>query len=94
MEPPSNRPLSRPQRFCYSLGHVQNDICASMWFTYLLVFFQMVLGWPPYVAGIIMLIGQVADALSTPFVGLQADRKDEFWMCRFGRRKTWHLVGL
>ena len=26
----------------YGLGHVCNDICASMWFTYLLLFFQKV----------------------------------------------------
>ncbi|XP_034246920.1 major facilitator superfamily domain-containing protein 12-like [Thrips palmi] len=85
--------LSLLQRLGYSVGHVQNDVCASMWFTYLLVFFQMVLGWPAHVAGIVMLIGQIADALSTPFVGLQADRRDKFWLCRYGRRKTWHLIG-
>lgn len=90
-QPPAK--LSRLQRLCYSVGHVQNDVCASMWFTYLLVFFQAVLGWPPHVAGIIMLIGQVADGLSTPFVGYQADLKDNFWLCRYGRRKTWHLIG-
>ncbi len=26
----------------YGTGHVFNDICASMWFTYLLLFFQEV----------------------------------------------------
>ncbi|KAE8749688.1 hypothetical protein FOCC_FOCC003675 [Frankliniella occidentalis] len=87
------RKLTRIQRFCYSLGHVQNDVCASMWFTYLLIYFNKVLGWPEPVTGVIMLIGQVADGLSTPFVGVQADLKDNFWMCRYGRRKTWHLVG-
>lgn len=90
---PQQRKISRIQHLCYSIGHVQNDICASMWFTYLVIFFQTVLQWPRTVAGIIMLIGQVADALSTPFVGLQADLRDDFWMCRYGRRKTWHLVG-
>lgn len=92
MDPQPPR-LSQVRRFGYAVGHVQNDVCASMWFTYLLIFFQNVLGWPPHVAGIIMLIGQIADALATPFVGLQADRKDKFWLCRYGRRKTWHLVG-
>jgi len=27
----------------YGLGHVFNDICASLWFTYLLIFLQKVL---------------------------------------------------
>ena len=26
----------------YGLGHVANDICASMWFTYFLLFYQKV----------------------------------------------------
>ena len=26
----------------YGVGHIFNDICASMWFTYLLLFFQKV----------------------------------------------------
>ena len=53
----------------YGLGHVINDICASMWFTYLLVFFHLVLNFDPINAGTILLIGQIADAVSTPFVG-------------------------
>lgn len=36
---------------------------------------------------------QVADALATPFVGFHSDSNDNFWFCRYGRRKTWHLVG-
>ena len=31
--------------------------------------------------------------MSTPFVGLESDRDDNFFLCRYGRRKTWHLVG-
>ena len=27
-------------KLSYGIGHVLNDICASMWFTYLLVFFS------------------------------------------------------
>lgn len=80
-------------RLAYGTGHVLNDICASMWFTYLLVFFHLVLGFDPAMAGVVLLIGQVADALVTPFVGFQSDRNDDFWLCRYGRRKTWHLLG-
>ena len=34
--------LSLGQKLGYGLGHVLNDLCASMWFTYLLLFFQQV----------------------------------------------------
>lgn len=45
------------------------------------------------VAGNLMLLGQVADAISTPFVGYESDRPNGLWLCKFGRRKAWHLVG-
>ncbi len=31
------------RRLAYGLGHVLNDLCASMWFSYLLVFFHYVI---------------------------------------------------
>ncbi|XP_076636394.1 major facilitator superfamily domain-containing protein 12 isoform X2 [Colletes latitarsis] len=64
-----------------------------MWFTYLLVYFHLVLGFNATLAGVILLIGQVADALATPFVGFYSDKYDELWFCKYGRRKTWHLIG-
>ena len=30
------------QKLGYGLGHVLNDLCASMWFTYLLLYFHQV----------------------------------------------------
>lgn len=80
-------------KLAYGVGHVLNDVCASMWFTYLLVFFHLVLGFNATMAGIVLLIGQVADALATPFVGFHSDKNDDFWLCKYGRRKTWHLLG-
>ena len=88
------RRLSRPMKLAYGVGHVLNDICASMWFSYILVFFHLVLGFSPFMAGVILLIGQVADALATPFVGFHSDQTDNFWLCRYGKRKTWHLLGM
>lgn len=87
------RPLTLKTKVSYGVGHVLNDICASMWFTYLLVFFYYVLGFDASLSGAVLLIGQVADALATPFVGLHSDKNDDFWLCRYGRRKSWHLIG-
>ncbi|XP_014223881.1 major facilitator superfamily domain-containing protein 12-like [Trichogramma pretiosum] len=89
----NNVRLSYKSKVAYGVGHVLNDVCASMWFTYLLVYFHLVLEFSPVYAGVILLIGQVADALATPFVGLHSDKNDDFWLCRYGRRKTWHLTG-
>jgi len=85
--------LSVYSKLAYGTGHILNDICASMWFTYLLVFFHLVLGFDPTLAGVVLFIGQIADAVVTPFIGLQSDRNDDFWLCRYGKRKTWHLLG-
>lgn len=32
------------QRLSYSVGHVLNDLTASVWFTYMLIYFQDVAG--------------------------------------------------
>lgn len=78
----------------FALGHVMNDMCASMWFTYLLLYFHKVLEFDNLYAGIILMIGQLADGFSTVFVGIFSDSGDDFWLCnRLGQRKAWHLIG-
>lgn len=82
-------------RFGYAMGHVLNDLCASMWFTYALLFYTAVIGVSHTVAGVIMIIGQVADACATPVVGLLSDQgsnhppRSRF----FGKRKSWYFAG-
>ncbi|KAJ9577733.1 hypothetical protein L9F63_005726, partial [Diploptera punctata] len=88
------RRLPLKLKLAYGVGHVLNDICASMWFTYLLVFFHLVLQFDSFMSGIILLVGQIADGVSTPFVGVQSDIDDDFWLFRYGRRKTWHLIDM
>lgn len=78
-------------RICYGVGHILNDLCASMWFTYLLVYLHKVVEFSNVAAGTLLLIGQVADALATPFVGVESDKTGD---CKYGRRKVWHLVGV
>ena len=60
-------------KFGYATGHVMNDMCAAMWFTYTLLFFEKVLGINKDSAGTIMLIGQIIDGLATVFVGICVD---------------------
>eukprot|EP00088_Acartia_fossae_P035283 TRINITY_DN36317_c0_g1_i6.p1 TRINITY_DN36317_c0_g1~~TRINITY_DN36317_c0_g1_i6.p1 ORF type:complete len:503 (-),score=44.66 TRINITY_DN36317_c0_g1_i6:227-1705(-) len=82
-------------KFGFGMGHVLNDLCASMWFTYTLVFFSKVIYLDNTYSGVILLVGQLADGVSTTFVGLMSDKPDNIWLCRkYGRRKSWHLVGV
>ncbi|CAG7826359.1 unnamed protein product, partial [Allacma fusca] len=39
-------------------GHVYNDLVAGMWFSYLLVYMQNVMGLSPASSGYVMLLGQ------------------------------------
>ncbi|OQV17781.1 Major facilitator superfamily domain-containing protein 12 [Hypsibius exemplaris] len=86
------RPLTLVRKACYGVGHVLNDLCAAMWFSYLLVFLHSVLNFSNVYAGAVILLGQVADALATPFVGIESDRSVSGFF-GYGRRKSWHLIG-
>ena len=77
------------RKLAYGVGHVFNDMTASMWFTYLLLFYHMVVRINNTYAGLLLLIGQVVDAMATPVIGFLCDRT----RIRYGRRKIWHLVG-
>ncbi|XP_044055108.1 major facilitator superfamily domain-containing protein 12 isoform X2 [Siniperca chuatsi] len=86
---PAQRSLSVCRRVCFAAGHFLNDLCASMWFTYLLVYLHSVLGFQSTYAGVMLLIGQIADGVCTPLVGYESDRTPGI----YGKRKTWHLLG-
>lgn len=73
------------QHVFYGLGHVFNDLCAAMWFSYMMLFFQAVLEMKAAVAGAMLLLGQVVDAVATPIVGIFADK--------YSTKKMWHLTG-
>ncbi|XP_031205177.1 major facilitator superfamily domain-containing protein 12 isoform X2 [Mastomys coucha] len=97
MSPPSGgggpgppRPLSVAARLSFAVGHFLNDLCAGMWFTYLLLFLHSVRGYSSRGAGLLLLLGQAADGLCTPLVGYEADRAS---CARCGPRKAWHLAG-
>ncbi|KAF6155263.1 hypothetical protein GIB67_019789, partial [Kingdonia uniflora] len=83
-EEPSTKPLGRFPVFYYGVGHMLNDITSACWFTYLLVFLTDI-GLSARDAAIVMLSGQVADALATIFAGELIDR--------FGHFKVWHGAG-
>ncbi|RHX99573.1 hypothetical protein DYB36_012616 [Aphanomyces astaci] len=77
----------------YAVGHVLNDMCASSWFSYLLVFLNAVAGLSPVDSALVMFSGQIADGLATPLVGVLSDKSTGFPSIGFGRRKTWLTGG-
>lgn len=87
--PQSPARLSIVRKLAYGVGHIFNDLCASMWFTYLVLFYHKVVLLDNAYAGLLILIGQVADAAATPIIGYCCDKTH----VRYGRRKLWHLIG-
>ena len=79
------------QKLSYGVGHVLNDLCASMWFSYLLLYFQSVNLFSKLSAGFILLLGQLADAIATPLIGYESDRINGCF--GYGKRKSWHVLG-
>ncbi|KAJ3640077.1 hypothetical protein Zmor_003395 [Zophobas morio] len=73
------------QKLCYGMGHVYNDLCAAMWFSYTLFYLQIVLQMEAKTAGTLIMTGQIVDSLATPIVGWAVDRT--------GARRAWHLAG-
>ncbi|XP_065580765.1 major facilitator superfamily domain-containing protein 12-like [Artemia franciscana] len=80
-------------KICYSVGHVLNDFCSSLWFTYLLVYFQYVLNMESTQAGTLLLIGQIIDGLTTPLVGLGKGKGKGKALCCGRPYKGWHIIG-
>lgn len=50
------------QKIGFGLGHVYNDLCAGVWFSYTLLFMQGALKMPGAEAGALVMLGQVSDS--------------------------------
>ena len=85
--------LSWKTKAAFALGHMFNDMTVSIWFSYTLIYFVYRL--PGALAGQLLLMGQIADAVCSPLVGLASDYFAFTWpFNKFGRRKTWHFFGV
>ena len=73
----------------YSVGHFNNDLCASMWFVYLSWYINKVVNLDANLTGLCLLSGQIADGITTPLVGLSSDK----YTTRFGKRMPWYYFG-
>ena len=88
-EPARRDMLGNKEVAAYSLGHVNNDLCAAMWFIYLSWFVKNVVGLNGTFTGVAMFSGQITDGITTPIVGVASDR----CKCPGGRRNFWYIFG-
>ncbi len=81
--------LTRKHIYAYGIGHVQNDIVSACWFNFLSYYFVQVREIEATTAGIILLIAQLTDGISTPIVGVLSDKTNTRW----GQRTPWYIIG-
>ncbi|MEO0868914.1 MAG: MFS transporter, partial [Cyanobacteria bacterium J06642_11] len=82
-------PLNLKTKLGYGIGEISKEIPNSILVFFLLFFFTDAVGLAPGLAGSILLVGKVWDAINDPLVGWLSDRTQSRW----GRRFPWMLWG-
>ncbi len=85
-----NEKLDFKTKLAYGAGDLGPAITANISIFFLLVFFTNVAGIPAGLAGSILMIGKIWDAVNDPFVGFLTDKTQSR---RWGRRLPWLLYG-
>ncbi len=85
-----DKKLNLKTKLAYGAGDLGPAITANISVFFLLVFFTNVAGIPAGLAGSILMVGKIWDAVNDPFVGVLTDRTESK---RWGRRLPWLLYG-
>ena len=89
MKVPAPEPLHLTTRLAYGAGDFGPAITANILVFYLLFFLTDVAGLPAGLAGSVLMVGKIFDAINDPIVGLLSDRTRTPW----GRRLPWIIAG-
>ncbi len=81
--------LSFSTKLAYGAGDLGPAITANIGVFFALFFFTNVAGLSPGLAGSILMVGKIWDAINDPMVGVMSDRTKSRW----GRRLPWMLYG-
>jgi len=87
---PESEKLDFKTKLAYGAGDLGPAITANISIFFLLVFFTNVAGIPAGLAGSILMIGKIWDAVNDPMVGLLTDKTKSR---RWGRRLPWIFYG-
>lgn len=84
---PKSQKLSLGTKMAYGAGDMGAGITATLLAFSLLIFLTNVAGLDPALAGRVLLIGKIWDAVNDPLVGVLSDRTRSRW----GRRHSWMI---
>lgn len=82
--------LNFTTKLAYGSGDMGPAITANVLVFFLLYFCTNVAGLPAGMAGSILAIGKISDAINDPIIGVLSDRTRTKW----GRRIPWMLCGM
>ncbi|MEC4894806.1 MAG: MFS transporter [Oscillatoria sp. PMC 1051.18] len=86
---PQQEKLNFITKLAFGAGDMGAAITANVLVFFLLPFFTNVAGLPAGLAGSILTIGKISDAINDPIIGVMSDRTRSRW----GRRLPWMLFG-
>ena len=81
--------LSIREKFGYSLGDTASHFVWDLVGFWLLIFYTDIYGLSPALAGVIMFVGSIWDAIMDPVVGIISDRTNSRW----GKFRPYLLFG-
>ena len=81
--------LSVKEKFSYGLGAVGKDMVYMLSASYVLYYYQDILGVNAVIMGIILLIARVFDAFNDPIMGVLVAKTRTRW----GRFRPWLFIG-
>ncbi len=87
---PENPKLDLKTKLAYGAGDFGPAITGNISIFFLLIFFTNVAGIPAGLAGSVLMIGKVWDAINDPIIGVLSDRTKSR---RWGRRLPWMFYG-
>ncbi len=85
----SSQPLNLKTKLTYGVGEMSNEVPGSILVFFLLFFLTNRAGLNPGLAGSVLLVAKIWDAINDPLVGWLSDRTASRW----GRRYPWMLAG-
>ena len=84
-----NKKLTSREKVAYGFGAVGKDMVYMLSATYILYYFQDLLGVNPVAMGIILLAARVFDAFNDPIMGIVVAKTHTRW----GRFRPWLMIG-
>jgi len=79
--------LTFGEKLAYGAGDLGTSITTNLLSFFLLFFFTNVAGLEPALAGLILLVGKIFDAINDPIIGVLSDRTNS----KMGRRLPWMI---